>query len=788
MINISSYIKIAFRGLKNERAFTRANIIGLTLGFTTCLLIFLWILDELKYNQFPAHKNYIAQAFVNVPEYNAGTETWETTPYILKETLELNYPQIRNVAAASWPKSTSFKNDNYSFDGTGIFGSPELFEIFSIPFIEGSNHLMYKNTSSIAISESFANKFFGNRMETKEIIGKILTSSENDHFEIIGVFKNVPRHSTLQFEYVIPYEYRIKKSPILRDWNQYSNKLFVRIEEGNNLEEVSNVISNAIGQWGSDPDDDSKLFLQGFTELYLFSNYENGQIKGGRIDNVILLSIAAGFILLLVSVNFINLSIVRLARKWNEIYVRRTFGSSKFSLRFRFGIESFIINISALFLSLILVICLLGWFNEISGKNIEYSSLISNILVLFGAFILFISVISFIYVSFSVLSLKITALNPGSSISGIGSLFRKSSLFFQNMITFLMIVSSLTVYYQMNYILNRSHGIDRNNIALIKFDDLNAKKISKLMKEKIQEIPGIRHAGVNTNPIDVRSKVSGIRWEGMEEGQSSNIYFGMFDTDHNFLKMMGIELKDGRNFDHKIFNDTLNYLVNEEAVKVMGFLDPIGKRIEGGRIIGVVRNFHFQSLHEPIIPLIIQYRKNTSKILIKAEEKSVDQTIPIVESLLKEVDSSVKLDFTFLDEEFRSQYKSETLVKDLILYFTFIAIVVSCFGQVSFISYKIQSKFKEIGIRKVLGSSNISIIAIILKELSIITISAIIVVIPLALFILNEWLLNFTYKINLHIGYFIISGLIAILITLFTIFFQAKKAAFSNPVDSIRQV
>ncbi len=784
---IRNYCLVAGRTFLREKSFTFTNILGLSLSICVGLFIMFWVMDELKYNQWPTDREKINYVSVNMPDNDGGLDTWLTTPQPLKAVLVEKYPSVKKVAITTWFNSMIFQKGEEYFDVLGHYASPEIFEIFDIPFIQGGHETMYEQSQSIAFSEDLALQYFGANWREGNIVGTTITDKDGEQYSLTGVFENLPDHSTLKFQYIIPFETRLKRKPWIGTWGNFMNRMYVELADGYTTETAALNIRDALTDNRPDETEEGKLMLQSFTDLYLFNNYENGKIVGGRIEYVRLLIVSAFLILVLAGFNFMNLASARSSKRSKEAGVRKVMGARKGSLRIQFIIESLLITITSAVVAVLMVIVLLPYFNSLVDKSISLLNIPISYWFMILLVIVILGIISGLYPA-----IYISSIHPIRAIKGIwkaGSKnknFRRSLVVFQFVITMIMIIGSLTIYDQMQFIMNKNLGIDRENVIWVWEGNYEKPELKRYLEELVL-MPGItKLTTTSSDPLNVSSGTCDPDWEGRIEP----IHFNVLGIDQNFIPMMGIQLASGRNLDFSYKTDSSNYLINETAAKMMGIDDPLGEKLSfwgnTGKIIGVVKDFHIQSLHSEIRPLIMRYDDAPSYILVKADPNMISEAIQSLEKLHNKYQPEAHFGYRFLDDDYNKRYHSEQLVGKLSLYFTIVAIVISCIGLLSLVTYHVESKTKEFGIRKVLGASVTNLLGLIASEYFVLITIAIVIAFPVSLRILNNWMSNFAYNTGLSLWVFISAGLLGLGITFLTIIRQALKTATSNPVESIR--
>ncbi|MDN5205022.1 ABC transporter permease [Fulvivirgaceae bacterium BMA10] len=786
-----NYSKIAFRVFRKEKIFTGINIIGLALSLTCSLFIYLWVQNELKYNSFISDDR-VCSVKSNSFYTNGNIETGSNIPAPLKTTLEEKYPVVEKAALTDWANPMIFKKETGNFQIKGIHASPEIFEIFEFSFLKGGVQRMYEHPETIAISESFAENFFGADWEKANIIGKVIYNNYNEPREITGVFANIPDHSTLRFDCVVPFELKLKARPWLQHWGNFASLMYVKIVDQIPLDEANESIRMAIIDNRPDEETTEEIFLQPFRELHLYNTYENGQVAGGRVQYVRIMSMAAVLILIIASINFMNLATARSTRRSKETGIRKTLGAFKASIRFQFLLESIFIAFFAILVAGGLVIILLPSFNELTEVNIQLNFFSAKFILISLGFSLGLGFLSGIYPAFYMASFSPTKSLKGVIKHGVNNVvIRKGLVVFQFFITIVMILGTLIIYKQLLYIQNKNIGIDKENLINVYMNDMDPAKDYLVYRDKLLRMPGIESVTTaSTGLLNITNSTSDPIWDGKLENELQE--FDILSTDPDFIKTSKLILKEGRNFDWSITTDTANFIINEEAAKVMRMEDPIGQDLEfwdrKGKIIGVAKDFHNHSLHTPIKPMIIRYdMPMTWLIFIRTKAGETQEALASLESLHKEFHPDREFSYRFTDDVYQWYYQSEMVVKDLALYFTIFAIIISCLGLLGLIIYSSEQRTKEIGIRKALGASVTSILQLLCKDFLLLISISLVLAIPISYFVMQHWLENFAYKTNMSWWLFAVAGAITFVISIITISGNAIRAALINPTDSLRQ-
>lgn len=783
-----NYLKITFRNLIKNKTYSLINILGLSVGLACAIIIYLWVQDELSIDKFHKNDENLFQIKVN-HQTSSGILTGDGTPHLLASSLADEIPEIKYSTAVTRDKDLNF---NLSFNDKNIkaygeFADKNFFNIFSFDLLEGNKEQVFIDQNSIVISDESAAKLFGS---SENVIGKrIVWELQNFTNEVIisGVFKKISHNSTMQFDFLIPREWIIKKSPSSSSWGNFGPKTYVVLRNGTNTSQFESKIKHFITSKSNDST--VTLFIQPYSDTYLYNNYENGIQAGGRIEYLYLFSGIGLIILIIACINFINLSTARATRRLKEVGIKKTIGVSRKHLIYQFIGESVLLATFSLLVSLFIVGIILPHISNITGKYLllNFNSDFIFILLL-SAFLT--GVISGSYPAF-----YISGFNPVSILKGRyytpGNeiLIRKGLVVFQFIASIILIVSVFVVSKQVNFVHEKNLGYSKDQVIRFMISGEAAKK-SEIFINRAKKIPGVKNASsVMHTLIGSNSQTWGVSWEGKDPNEQ--IWFEYTGVNYDLLETMGIEMKSGRTFSRNFATDTSAVIFNEAAVKVMGITEPIGKVInfwgKKTTIIGVTKNFHFESLHKNIRPFLFYLKPDQSfYAMIKVDKNSDHTTIEKIGELYKEFSPSSSFDYKFIDEDYQRQYKSEERIAGLSKYFAAIAIIISCLGIFGLVAFTAQKKQKEISIRKILGSSELGIIYLLSSDFGRVIVIANVIALPMSYILVNNWLRSFAYKIELSWWIFALSGILSLCIAFLTISWHAIKSAIANPINSLR--
>lgn len=786
-------LTIAFRSIKKHKSSFAINLTGLSTGLAFAFLLYLWVQDERGIDKFHANDDRLYQVMEKSTE-NGIIRIQDHTQGPLSEAMEKDLPEVENaVTVMNLSKEgmdITMKNGEKTFKSAGIFSGEAFFKVFTFPLIYGNAATILKEKNNIAISEDLAGKLFG---AADAALGKTLewnAFGKNHLSSVTGVFKNVSASSTLKFDVVFT------KRKLLEDlwqnglqWWNTGPETYVLLKEGVNLTAFNKKIERYIDKY--DKDNHFSLFVRKYSDAYLYGKYEEGKQAGGRITNVRLFSVIAVLLLIIASINFMNLSTAKVSGRLKEIGIKKTVGSSRRSLVFQFLGESLFVTALSTVVALVLVALLIPQFNFITGKQLSFHFSASQVSALF-LIALITGILSGSYPAFYLSGFKPLETLKGKLQGKVGELFvRKGLVIFQFIISLVLIVSVFIVYRQIEFAQTKPIGYAKENVV---YFDMEGKifENKKNFFDELGRVPGVVQAGgINQSLIreDGGSSTYGVEWPGKIENK--NIDFMVRAVDENLVRTLGMQIKEGKSFSDSLGSNDSYLLLNETAVKIMGLKDPVGTKVKlWGKekmILGVMKDFHTASVHQPISPLIFKCTPDdVSMAMVRIEAGSERKTLDNLTAFYSQVNPGYALNLSFLDETFHAQYLTEERTLTLAKYFAWLTILISCLGLFGLAAFDTERRTKEIGIRKVLGANTNSLIALLSKDFLKLVAIAIIFASPLAYYLMNKWLQDFAYRVDISWWIFIVAGALALFIALITVSFQAIKAAIANPVKSLR--
>lgn len=786
---LRSYIKIAYRNLIRNRTFSAINIVGLALGMASSLLIFLWIQDELSVGtQYENATNLYRVMENEIADGRIVTD--EDTPGILADELKRKLPEVIYAAGFSSPEQHLLTAGDKVTKQTGNFVGADWFRMYSIPLLAGTAATALNSSNNLAISKKVAETYFGN---AQMALGKSIRFDNSTDYQVTAVFDDLPANAPDKYDFLLNWDKYLKREPWLNTWENGGPATRLQLHPNADPAKVSTKLKTFLKGRNKDISKtfDIQLFLQPETEAYLYSNFKNGQRDGGRIDYIRLFTIVSVFLLLIASINFMNLSTARSVKRAREVGVRKVVGAERGSLIGQFMGEALLLTILALVVAVVLVSLLLPAFNQLTDKHLllplsqpSFWLLLVGLLIATGA------------LAGSYPALFLSSLNPvrvlkGTLRFGAGAqLFRRGLVVFQFTLSMLMIVGTVVIYRQLQYIQTKNLGYDRANLITIRSEGELARNYQTFKQEllRMSGIQSISH--MHTSPLYNGNTTDGVQWVGKDPTLA--IQFNNTAVGYDFAKTMKVKLVRGRDFSPSFGTDSTNYLINESAAKRIGYKDPVGQPLtfghRPGKIVGLIEDFHFNSLHVPIRPLVIRLAENWNydNILIRSQPGQTKQALASLEALYRKLNPKFPFSYSFVDSEYQRLYKSETVVGTLATLFACMAIFIACLGLFGLAAFTAEQRTKEIGVRKVLGASVASIVTLLSKDFVKLVLIAIVISSPIAWYVMNQWLQGFAYKIDIAWWVFALAGVLAMGIALLTVSFQSIKAALMNPVKSLR--
>ena len=777
----------ALRVFWKERGYSVLNISGLTVGIATSLMLFLYIQDEKTVDHFHKDIDRIYQIMEH-QRYSGGyVLTTSANPGPLKEAFKAEMPEVEYITQLTWEQERLFIIGDQSYKSQGRVASEDFFHVFDFPLIEGNKENSLTAPDVAYISESLAERMF----KTTAILDKTVRINGWGEYKIGGVFKNPPVNSTLDFEFVLPIEPWLVHNEWLEDWGNNGIRDYVKFHKGVDAQAFNTKIKDYIKT--KNEGSVVELFVQNIGEQYLHGRYKDGVQAGGRITYVRLFGYVAIFILVIACINFMNLATARSSKRAKEVGVKKAVGSTRGQLITQFMGESVIMALVSTLLAGLVIMLLLPSLNDFTNKVMAFSLLnIRNLLLLIGI-ALVVGILAGSYPSIFLSSFSpIKVLRGSFRSSGWTNGIRKGLVVFQFLISIFLIISSLAVHKQISYVKNVNLGYDKENIIYIPMEgELQNESKIELFKSKMLENPNILNVSTASNtPINIGSSTSGgFSWDGKDP--ESEVLFTVLQVSNDFIETLGMEIKEGRSFDPNLVSDTLNVIINEQTAKNMNVENPLNQPItfwdRQGKVVGIVKDFHFASLHNKIDPLVISLRPESSSVMfMKTTTENTKATLDYVEKVFKQVNGQYPFEYQFLDEQYENLYRRESDIGTLANIFTLIAVFISLLGLFGLASFAAEQRIKEIGIRKVLGAGIGNLIMLLAKNFLLLVLLGFGVAVPLSYFFLSDFLSAFEYQATIGVSVYIIAGCASVLIALLTVSYHSFRAAAANPVKSLK--
>jgi putative ABC transport system permease protein len=799
---LKNYLKTAWRNIIRHRANTVINVMGLALGMTCCLFIFLWVRDEKSIDNFHLNGKNIYTAYQTITvngktdgTYHSPRKVVDGHNVMLLEDVKEAIPEVKAIAFYAtgyelpWGHLETIQVGEKKLKLEGSRAGEDFFKIFSYPLLQGSAETALKNEYGIAISHNMANIYFGS---PEKAMGKSVRYENLYNFTVTAVFENLTRESSLHFDFLLNWEAQKK----LLEWSSPENPAHLLLSDNADVKSVERKINQFLApRMEKNPDFKTEIGLQRFGDEYLQNIFINGKPVAGRIEYVRIFTGVAIFILVIACINFMNLATARSVKRAKEVGLRKVVGSSRAALIGQFFSESISFSFLAMLLAILLFYLLLPAFNQFTGKQIDYPGVQPSFWISLIALMLVTGVVAGSYPALYLSSLQPVRVLKGVARFTKGSiLFRKGLTVFQFVLSIILIIATIVIYRQTSFTQHLHLGYNRENLIYIRIEG-ELSNISNYLrfKREASKMPGISMLDRSSEVPHAMDFVEydAINWEGKEKNAS--VGFKPASVGFDFLKILDLRVAEGRGFNPAFATDSADaFMVNEEAVKEMGLKNPVGKWISAwnkkGHIIGVLKDFHTQSLHEPIKPVIFDVKEYEyfGVIIARTEPGKTKEALASLEKLYKDINPNFAFAFQFADEEYTKLYSSELLISKLSILFSVLAILISCMGLLGLVMFSAEQRIKEISMRKILGASLSQIITLFSTDFMKLIVIAFCIAGPIGWYAMNSWLQDFAYKLPLSWWIFALAGLVAILIALLTISMQAFKAARTNPATGLR--
>ena len=784
---------MAWRNFIRDRQFSLLNLVGLSVGLACTLIIYLWVNDEMHVDKFHEKDSQLFQVMAKSKNAN-GTGVGSQTPALLADALAKEMPEVEYAAAAqpSFSGKYTLSAGEKLTKATGLYVSKDYFNIFSWHLIEGNKDQVLADKNAVAISKQLALQLFGT---TENIVGKKVEWQHDKQFLVSGVFDTPPANSSVQFDFLLPFELFLESNPYEKDWGNSDPATYVVLKKGAHVDQFNKKLAGFLET--KRKKSETQLFLQHYSDGYLYGNYENGIQSGGRIEYVKLFSIIAIFILAIACINFMNLATAKASKRMKEVGIKKCVGANRTTLIFQYLGESMLMAFCSLVIATVLVSIFLPSFSQVTGKHLTlYPG--ANMIAAFLGITLFTGLLAGSYPALYLSGFNPIAVLKGKLKNTAGELWvRKGLVVFQFTLSVVFIIAAMVVYRQIAFIQNKDKGFNKDNIISFSAEGMTEANMSSFLTgvetfiAEVKNTPGI----INASSMDHGSIVGDygttgdINWPGKKP--DDNISFGNIGINYGLIETLGMKMAAGRSFNRDLSSDSSEIIFNETAIKAMGITDPIGKTVhmwdKDRRIVGIVKDFHYESLHQDVRPFAFRLEPLfTYRIMAKIRGGMEQQAIAQLQTLYQKNYPGFAFDYQFLDQDYQAQYTAEKQVAQLSLWFTGLTILISVLGLFGLAAFNAERRFKEIGIRKVLGATVSTVVIMLSKDFLKLVLIAIVIAFPLAWLATNQWLDGFAYRIHPGATVFLVGGSSMLVITLLTIIFQSVKAALTNPVKSLK--
>ncbi len=803
-----NYLKTAFRNLLKSRFYTLINIAGLAAGLATCLLIFLYVTDELSYDKYNINADRIYRVN-NEVKFGDNHFDLAVAPAAQGPAMVRELPQVQQYTRLRWHGGILIKKGNENLqEGRVAFADSTLFDVFTLPVIAGDPKTALTEPHSLVITEKIAKKYFNT---TDNVVGKTMIINDTATYKITAVIKNIPEQSHFNFDIFIPMTEDARSQEdnwLSENWNTY-----VLLKKGEDVKQVEAEL-NPLMERHAGPmlksvvNQDMTEFkksggyirasLTPLTDIHLHSNKMAELDANGSVEFVYIFSAIALLILLIACVNFMNLSTARSSNRAKEVGVRKVLGSLKKNLIQQFLTESLLISLVALLLAIAIASLLLPYFNQLTGKSIHVSGLFQpSMLLSLIALMFIVGLLAGSYPAFFLSSFQPIEVLKGKLAGGFKrSWLRDALVVFQFAISIILIFGTVVIYNQLNYIHNKDIGFNRNQVLVIEHTNTLGGQAT-VFKNELLQMNGVKDATMSGFlPVNFsRSNDAFFTSPALE--QSSAISMQNWVVDENYIPTLDIKMLQGRNFSKDFPTDSTGIILNEAAARFLGDKDLLNKKLyeiqnvdtkslTEYHVIGIIKNFNFSSLRDVVTPLALELGQDNGNISVRIGASGIPGVIDQIRSKWKAMAPSQPFDYSFMDEDFDRLYTSEQRTGQIFITFALLAILIACLGLFGLVTYAAEQRIKEIGIRKVLGANIGTIVTMILKDFMKLVVVASLIGFPVAWWAMSRWLRDFAYRTNISWWIFLLAAAITVLIALLTISFKSIKAAMANPVKSLR--
>lgn len=801
---LKNYIKIAFKSLLKNKGVTLINVLGLAMGLATCMLIVFYVADELSYDRYNTKADRIYRVNTDI-KFGGNASSYAITPPPLAATLVNDFPEVESAARLMHDVGVRIKKGNENIQEDKVaYSDPGIFNIFTLPMIEGDAKTALKEPNTAVITETTAKRYFNNI----HVIGKTLVVNNTLNYKITGVMKDVPGNTHFNFDFFLSMASKAEDKS--QNWLNYVVSTYVLIKPNASAEKLAArlpaMVKRTFNSMNDQPDNNLdvltkqgnyiRMNLTPLTAIHLQSNKQYELGTNSSIQYVYIFGAVAIFILLLACINFMNISTARSANRAREVGVRKVLGSSRKNLITQFLTESILVTFLATIVAVFAAWALLPLFNQVANKNLTVTPhLIMWLLPVLLFVVLVIGTLAGSYPAFFLSAFQPADVLKGKLSAGFkGSRLRNFLVVFQFSISIFLIVGTVVIYNQLHYIQSRDMGFNRNQVLIIKNAQVLDKQ-AKTLQQQVKQLSGVANATLSGFLPTKSNRAPDAVFSNRAVDAKSALFTEIWNVDEDYLNTMGMKVVKGRNFSKALATDSSGVLINEAAAKMLGYYnDPLTKKIyrptsKGPaeyRVLGIVKDFNFNSLKENITPVVMFLSQDNGALSIRVNTKNYPAFVAQVEKMWKNLNPNEHFEYSFMDEDFDAAYRSEQRTGTLFLSFTTLAVIIACLGLFSLAAYAAEQRNKEIGIRKVLGASVSAIVTMLSKDFIKLVLISFAIAAPLAWFAMYKWLQGFAYRQEVQWWMLPAAGLGAVVIAFVTISSQSFKAAIANPVDSLK--
>ncbi len=788
-------IKIAFRVIRKDLFYSLFNIAGLTIGITSSIFLLLYVSNELSYDKYHENSENIYRVVSHISEPDDAFD-WAVAQIPFAPQVKEDYPEVLEYVRYIDAGRTLFKKDeSFFYEEDVYFVDSTVLDVFSWKLISGNPEAALNEPRSIILTRSFSERYFG----SDDPVGKSIETTEGELYKVTGLMEDVPENSHLKFSALIS---RSTLPRQMGSWGSFGVYTYLLLPEGADYKQFESKISEMYDKYMAQIFEAMGIkieyVLHPLPWIHLNSTFEAEPEPTGSKNYIYIFSVVALFMLVIASINYMNLATARSTRRAREVGLRKVMGSSRKLLVLQFLTESLLLTIISVLLSVLLVKLLLPEFNLLSGKQLDFSSLFDTKMVLSLIGIVFLlGVAGGSYPAFYLSQYNPSKVLKGEVSSGYKKFsFRKILVVVQFSISLVMIISTWVVYSQISFLKNKDVGFDKTNVIRLNLSTRDMVNQADVFKEALIANPQILNVGTTNTIVGEGSSKSIFMVETSEGMDERGVNFGACDD--TFIETLGITILEGRGFSREIMADTATgVIINQTLAKRMNWDNPIGKKVQIGgspdnenpvaRVVGLMKDFNQTGLYNEVESYMLLFRLDNRVIYIKIDDSNIDSTIGFIEKKWKEVYPDIPLEYNYLEDDFNNQFEEDQKRGFILAVFAILTIIIAILGLYGLSSYTVEQRTKEIGIRKVLGANVSNITGMITKEFFILILFSMMIAFPIAYYLMKDWLQNYTYKTPLSIWIFVISGLAILFIALITVSFHTFRAGNANPVDSIRQ-